>query len=172
MKSNKHLDAIPELALTQAAVKIKEIMASISPYVVPLTPAERQEIPKMGQKTLSFVEKAYDFAGANPGLVPPFLDMDAFRTDFSDAHGLWTLLASVAQLYESLNDTVMTAGSEAFQAALVFYNSVKVASAQDVMGAEAIYEQLKLRFPGTRRRSGTTETETITETVSEKVSIT
>jgi hypothetical protein len=172
MKSNKHLDAIPELALTQAAAKIKEILASISPYMVPLTPTERQEMPKMGSKTLSFVEKAFDFAVDNPSLVPPYLDMDAFRVDFSDAHGLWTLLANVLQLHESLNDTVMTAGSEAFQTALVFYNSVKVAAAQDVVGAAAIYEQLKTRFPGTRRRGETTETETLTETVSKKVSIT
>jgi hypothetical protein len=36
-----------------------------------LPPAERQGMPKMGEKTISFVEKAYDFARQNPNLVPP-----------------------------------------------------------------------------------------------------
>jgi hypothetical protein len=41
----------------------------------------------------------------------------------------------------------MVSGSEAFNASLVFYNSAKVAAAQDVPGAKAIYEELKRRFP-------------------------
>jgi hypothetical protein len=42
----------------------------------------------MGEKTISFVEKAYDFARRKPNLVPPYPDMFAFGTDFEDAHGL------------------------------------------------------------------------------------
>jgi hypothetical protein len=45
----------------------------------------------------------------------------------------------------------MTAGSEAYQAALVFYKSVKMAAAQDIPGAKAVYEELKTRFPQTGR---------------------
>jgi hypothetical protein len=45
----------------------------------------------------------------------------------------------------------MTAGSEAYQAALIFYNSAKVAASQGIQGAKAVYEQLKKRFPGTKR---------------------
>jgi hypothetical protein len=47
---------------------------------------------KMGEKTLSFVEKAHEFAQQNPNLVPPFLDMAAFDTDFADAHNLWSVV--------------------------------------------------------------------------------
>lgn len=53
----------------------------------------------------------------------------------------------------------MTAGSEAYQAALVFYKSVKMAAAQDVPGAKAVYEELKTRFPGGKRKTGETETD-------------
>jgi hypothetical protein len=89
----------------------------------------------MGAKTLSFVEKAYDFAKQNPNLVPPYLDLDAFGVDFTDAHGLWTLANTVRQLGEGLDDTEM-------------------AAAQDIPGAKAIYEELKTRFPqGGRSRS-------------------
>jgi hypothetical protein len=47
----------------------------------------------------------------------------------------------------------MCAGSEAYQSALVFYNSAKVAAGNDVTGAKAVYEELRKRFPSTRRRN-------------------
>jgi hypothetical protein len=159
MKDNKHIQAIPADVLTQAQTKVNEIAALLAPYIVALTPAERHELPKMGEKTISFVEKAYDFAKQNPNFVPPYLDITAFGTDFEDAHGLWTLVNSIRQLEENAGDTEMTAGSEAYQAALVFYKSVKMAAAQDVPGAKAVYEELKTRFPGGKRKTGETETE-------------
>jgi hypothetical protein len=105
----------------------------------------------MGPKTLNFVEKAHEYAHENPNLVPNYLEMAEFDTDFTDAHGLWTLHNRIAQLEEGINDTQMTAGSEAYQAALIFYNSAKVAATQGIAGAKAVYEQLKKRFPGTKR---------------------
>jgi hypothetical protein len=64
----------------------------------------------MGEKTIAFVEKAYDFSLQNLALVPPYLDTAAFGADFADAHGLWTLLNTVQQLEEGVGDTEMTAG--------------------------------------------------------------
>jgi hypothetical protein len=52
-----------------------------------------------------------------------------FGTDFAETHGLWTLLNTVRQLEEGISDTEMTAGSEVYQAALVFYKSLKMAVA-------------------------------------------
>jgi hypothetical protein len=160
MKDNKHAQAIPQEILTQAQAKIDEVKALLASYMIAITPVERHELPKMGEKTISFVEKAYDFAKQNLNLVPPYLDMNAFGVDFEDAHGLWTLVNSIRQLEENAGDTEMTAGSEAYQAALVFYKSVKMAAAQDVPGAKAVYEELKTRFPGGKRKTNETETET------------
>jgi hypothetical protein len=53
----------------------------------------------------------------------------------------------------------MTSGSEAYQAALVFYNSVKMAARQDIPGAKAVYEELRKRFSGTRCKPGETDAE-------------
>jgi hypothetical protein len=102
--------------------------------MAPLTPEERHEMLKMGEKPLMFVEKAHDFARQNPTLVPAHLDMDAFDVDFEDAHGLWTLLNTIQQLEEGVDDTEMIAGSEAYQSALVFYKSVKMAAARRPSG--------------------------------------
>jgi hypothetical protein len=157
MKDNKHTLAISADVLTQVQTKVNEIITLLTPYVVALTPTERHKLPKMGEKTISFVEKAHDFARQNPNLVPPYLDMDDFDTDFQDAHGLWTLANSIRQLNENVSDTEMTAGSEAYQAALVFYQSVKIAATQDIPGAKAVVEELRTRFPGGKRKSAKEE---------------
>jgi hypothetical protein len=158
MKENNHIQAIPQDVLAQVQTKIQEVQTLLAPYMLALTPEERRELPKMGAKTIGFVEKAYEFAKQNPNLIPPYLDLAAFGVDFADASGLWTIHNMVRQLDEGLDDTEMTAGSEAYQAALVFYKSVKMAAAQNIPGAKAIYEELKTRFPqrgGKREPSGT-----------------
>ncbi|GAB6391488.1 MAG: hypothetical protein MdMp014T_0861 [Treponematales bacterium] len=153
MSANVHTQAIPQAVLTEAQAKIDEVLTSLSPYLMALTPEQRRELPKMGRKTLDFVEKAYDFARQNTGLVPPYLNLTEFGVDFADAHGLWTLLNSVQQLEQGIDDTEMAAGSEAYQTALVFYHSVKLAAGNGISGAKAVYEELKTRFPQRGRRA-------------------
>jgi GrpB-like predicted nucleotidyltransferase (UPF0157 family) len=79
--------------------------------------------------------------------------MPAFDTDMTDATGLRTLHISAKQLSDDIDDTAMTAGSEAYQAALVFYNAIKAAAAQDIPGAKEVYADLKARFPRVKRKS-------------------
>jgi hypothetical protein len=62
MKENRHIQLIPSTILTQAQAKIDEAKTLLAPYLLALTPVERHELPKMGDKTIAFVEKAYDFA--------------------------------------------------------------------------------------------------------------
>jgi hypothetical protein len=159
----KHAILIPSTVLTQVQDLLQQANTLLLLIVTPLTPSERHALAKMGEKTLSFVEKSHEFAAQNPNLVPPFLDMAAFDINFADAHNLWPLFLLTQQLHESVDDTTKVAGSEAYQFALVFYNSVKMAARQDIPGAKVIYEELKKRFPGHRHRSnsdGETETET------------
>jgi hypothetical protein len=44
--------------------------------------------------------------------------MGTFDVDFADVHGLWSLLTLIKQLEETVDDTIMTTGSEAYHAAL------------------------------------------------------
>jgi hypothetical protein len=60
---------------------------------------------------------------------------------------------TATQLMENIDDTAMCAGSESYQAVLVFYNAAKQAASNDVPGAKAIYEEHRKRFPGGKRRT-------------------
>ncbi|MDR1878978.1 MAG: hypothetical protein LBQ64_05375 [Bacteroidales bacterium] len=149
---NVHNKLIPADVLAEAQRKIDEAADILKPYLLALTPEERRTMLKMGDKTLSFVEKAYDYAVHNPSFLPHFLDISDFRIDREDILNLRTLNVSTNQLADGIDDTVMIAGSEAFQAAIIFYNSVKQAALHDIPGAKAIYEELKARFPGRRKK--------------------
>jgi hypothetical protein len=149
---NRHVLPVPPEVLAQAQTKINEANALLAPYLLPLTPEERHDLPKMGNKTLSFVEKALDYALQYPQLCPSYFNMADFDTDMKDATGLRILYVSAKQLSDNIDDTVLIAGSEAYQASLVFYNAVKAAAAQDVPGAKEVYADLKARFPGVKRK--------------------
>jgi hypothetical protein len=144
---------IPPEVLTQAQANIDATIALLAPYVLPLTPEERRDMPKTGNKSLSFVEKAYDYAKHFPELCPSYLNIADFGVDMADATGLRVLLISAQQLADNIDDTALVAGSESFQAALTFYAAVKTAVDRDVPGAKEAYNQLKERFPGTKRKS-------------------
>jgi hypothetical protein len=81
MKENTHVRAIPQDVLNQAQAKIQEVLTLLTPYILTLTPAERQGMPQKGEKTIGFVEKAYDFVQQNPNLTPLYLEMAVFEAD-------------------------------------------------------------------------------------------
>ncbi|MDR1866029.1 MAG: hypothetical protein LBR08_10720 [Bacteroidales bacterium] len=150
--TKEHTQAIPDEVIQQVQQKIDEAIALIRPYGIVLSPVQRKSIPKMGEKTLSFVGKSLELAKQNPELAPRYLDMAALEIDYKDAHGLLKAIIGAKQLYQSISDTAMQAGSEAYQSALAFYNSVKIAAAQGVAGAKAVYEELRKRFVRVKHR--------------------
>ncbi|MDR0537354.1 MAG: hypothetical protein LBH04_04835 [Tannerellaceae bacterium] len=153
MRNNIHQQAIPAQVLQEIHTKLKDAYALLTPYAVPLTPAERKYILKMGPRTLEFVEKAHEFASQNPSLRPSFLDMTVYDADFADAHNLWSIQNTAEQINELLADTAMAAGSDAYHESLIFYRSVKEAASQDVPGAKAISEELGKRVPHGKGRN-------------------
>ncbi|MBS4033677.1 MAG: hypothetical protein KGZ85_04360 [Ignavibacterium sp.] len=125
------------------------------PFLINLTPEERQTIPKMGDKTYAFVDKALELATQNPNLVPPYLDVEELKRDFTLASMLRPIVSALNSLTEKLNDTQMAVGSEAYVSALSFYNSSKSAAKSNVPGTDAIVSELAKRFEGQKKRQVT-----------------
>jgi len=76
-----------------------------------------------------------------------------FEVDITDSDNLIGIASQALQLCNGLDDTAMVAGSEAYYAALAYYNSVQQASNQNIPGAKAIYDELKKRFALKSRKS-------------------
>lgn len=108
---------------------------------------------KLGDKSLSFVGKALEYARQNPAVVPPYIDVNEFERDLNLYVQLTKLLYPLHQLVEKLDDTTMQTGSEAYSAALLFYNAVKGAARAGVPGVKNIVDDLQTRFPGRKNKN-------------------
>jgi len=129
------------------------IQTTLAPYVLALTPAQRKQLPKMSHGTAPFVAKVMDYASSDPQFTPPYIDVPEMKK-YSDAvTALPSILRIVDQIEDNPNDITMMAGSEAYVAALSYYNSVKMAAKRNTTGAKAIYDDLKKRFEGNGNRT-------------------
>jgi len=135
----------------EALANINKAIATINenlPDLINLTVDDRHQLPKMGDKTIAFVNKSFEYASQNPTIVPSFLDLSEFAKDTAAVTSLKRILMPLEQLNEKLSDTNLLAGSEAYMAALVFYTAVKGAAKAGLPGMKNIYDDLQSRFPG------------------------
>ena len=150
--SKKIINSIPLPVVRDAQQKLNEAMDMLAPYLVTLSPPERQDLVKMGADNLAFIDASYGLARKNPGLFPGFFETEAFGEDFSAAQELLGFASAVNQLRDKISDTEMAAGNCSLQAALAFYNTVKIAAWHDIPGAKMVYEELKAKRPSVRRK--------------------
>jgi len=148
--SGKNLISLQIPAEDQTAIydALNVLQTRLVPHLVDLTPAERKEIPKMGDKTLAFVTKAQAYIEQNPTLVPAYLDTEQMKIDLDAVAELKKLLTPLKQITNLVDDSYLLSGSEAYISSLYFYNYLKGASRAGVLGTDVIYDDLKARFPG------------------------
>lgn len=144
---NRISAALTEANKTAILQKITEIRALL-PFLVNLTPDERQTLPKLGEKTLGFDEKCAGYMAANPKLVPGFVDVDELGKDRALRSPLAEVVRELDALTQSVDDTVTLVGHEIYMSELAFYQNVRQAAKRGIGGAQPIFDDLKERFPG------------------------
>ena len=137
---------IPPADLQAIKAALQQVQGLLAPYVVALTPEQRKTIPKMSDGTEPFVDKVMDYAVNNAEFLPPFVNQGELQKDWNATSSLLPLLRMVDQIHDTMSDTAMLAGSEAYKGALSYYNSVKQAAKMNAPDAKAIYEDLRKRF--------------------------
>ena len=135
-----------------AHTKLDELMNLLQPYLVVLTPPERLALFKMGEECFDFIKQSHELAVDYPELFPEFKKAAIFSEAFFIVHELWILIKKINHLRDIINDTEMLAGSYAFEVAMAFYNTIKIAARHDIPGAKVIYEDLKPKFPVKKRK--------------------
>jgi hypothetical protein len=136
----------------EEAEQVKQLFAQIgqilSPHLINLTPEERIQLPKMGDKTIPFVTKGLEYLRIPGTPAPPYVDGEALEIDLN-AFGTIRQIRQVAQpIIDMLDDTMLLCGSEAYVPVLAFYSYLKGAAKMNVPGAKTILEDLSARFPG------------------------
>jgi len=97
------------------------------PFLIDLTPEEKQTLPRFGSKSRGFVEQALQVAEQNPGILPLAFDVGEMRNDVELLAALSSVQAAVSQLDELIDDTVMAVGSDAYASALLVYQFARAA---------------------------------------------
>lgn len=159
MQKNLISVEIPKEVTTEVVAKLQEIKALLAPYTASLTKEDRVALAKMGDKSLAFVSKVVEYVETNPKFIPAMMNVAEFKKDFSANQQMTPLQTLCDQLSESVKDTTILTGSEAYTQALYYYNNVKMFAKTGDTEAKVIYEELSQRFPkGKKQTSETTNT--------------
>jgi hypothetical protein len=113
-------------------------------FAVGLSSEDRKSIAKIGRKSQTFTEGALDMAEEHPELMPSGISIEGARRDMDLFVALNPVVQKLGELYHLAEDTQTIAGSEAFAAARVAYNSAKSFGAG--MGLDDVIKDLSLRF--------------------------
>lgn len=139
---NKVSAALTPEVVTEIKSKISAIGAQL-PFLISLSTDERKVLPKMGDRSLGFVETALEVAQTTPDAIPGNIDVAEFARDVALYSQLKSLALAVAKLSRSLDDTTLEVGAEAYDTALAIYRLLKAVG--DPAHKSAV-EELARRF--------------------------
>lgn len=142
---------LAEADLAEISAAVATLINKLSPHLVNLTKEQRMQLPKSGDRSKPFVDKAHEYALQYPEFLPNFVSHEGLKSDLQALNTLNTILRSIEPLADSLSDSRLLAGSEAYQAALIFYKSVKMAADGNIPNADSVYLDLSQRFETSSR---------------------
>jgi hypothetical protein len=148
--NNRVSKAYPDKTYQDILLHLNGIEALVKDYKVGLTPEERQMMPKINIDNKAFVDDTKNEM-SNPAaadFMPPFLkptDLDVDITMFSQNE---TIAARLNNIWQTVDDIRMVAGSEAYTTALTFKKLADAANNSGIPGAAAISAKLGERFAG------------------------
>ncbi|MCX6366808.1 MAG: hypothetical protein NTX57_08870, partial [Armatimonadetes bacterium] len=114
------------------------------PFLIDLTPKERQELPKMGDKTQAFVFGVATLVSNDGSFLPRNFAETAFAKDVALVKALQGIRQELLRLAELVDDTAVAVGSEAYVAALVAYRAAQENGRGE--GLDELLDELGRRF--------------------------
>lgn len=144
-----NLSAADIAAINQA---IETLAGKLQPILIALEAEDKRMLGKLGEKSVSFVDKTVQYSQSNPEFLPAFIDVAEFKKDYEAFSILNGFLRPLIQIVENLDDTASLCGSEAVSAANTYYGSVKQGMKMNVPNAKAIYDDLSQRYEAQKAR--------------------
>jgi len=135
--------------ITAILAAVQAIHTEVDSFVVSVSNQDRQEIPKMGAKSVGFDDKCAGYMASNPEFLPGFIAIAEVTKDRGLRAQLLEFIPQLRTLMEGLEDTLLVVNSEIWMADLAYYQSVREAKRRGRTGADTIYNDLRERFPGT-----------------------
>jgi hypothetical protein len=146
MNENRISISLSEADITAINTAISTLANKLQPILIALEPDDKRMLAKLGEKSISYVDKTVQYSESNPEFLPAFVDVAEFKKDFEAFTILNSFLRPLAQIVKNLDDTATLCGSEAVSAGNTYYNSVKQGMKMGVPNAKAIYDDLSQRY--------------------------
>ena len=135
----------------EEAEQVKKLFAQIGQILasrlINLTPDERIQLPKMGDKSIPFVAKGLEYLKVAGTPAPSYVNPVELEVDYNAFETLRQIRQVAQPIVDMLDDTMLLCGSEAYVSVLAFYTYLKGAAKMNVPGAKTILEDLSARFP-------------------------
>ena len=149
-KNDIDLELIAE-EQTQVDDALKVLSDVLLPKLTVLTNGKK-DLLNLGDKSIAFVDKAYESAQQETDLLASFIDLEAFGKDKKAIDSLRSIDFKLTRLQSAVDDSFAVAGSEAYNAALMVYSLMKNAAKMGYPGAKDKVDEMSARFPGRSKK--------------------
>ena len=116
---------------------IAQIRAKL-PFLIDLSPEERQTLPKMGDKSRAFVSGALQLAEQDDSFLPRSFDVAEMLKDEDLYTAMTQIFVALAILFEKLQDKMQLTGSDLYVAGLEIYDAAKRKGASSTGGLDPL----------------------------------
>ena len=155
----------------EASAGIKEMLRGISPWVTvkniecllgdieplfetmkhnmqkeALSQFERFRLLGAGTKRYGFIDLVSDIAEVNPRFAPQFYSNYVLKDRLRQIEMLRNMSVMLQTMLRINDDVLLQVSDDAFQMALIYYNSVRESSRRNRTGAQALFKQMQSFF--------------------------
>lgn len=126
--------------------KLQSLITEIQnllPFLINLTPKEKQQRGTYLKKPLHFLHTAYEMAQRETQLIPPALSLTDWQQDYDLLQQLQPICNQIKQLQEALDDTCMALYTEQAKQAILFKKILQQLQSDQVPGIDAMLAQLQ-----------------------------
>lgn len=153
------LDNLISVEFTQAEIDIMnkaldDIIDVLKGKTVNLTPQQRQQYGRLGNRTENFVNKIGMYSNQRPEIVPVFINQQEVMKDVVARAVLTPILKKMNSIYETIEDTHKLIGWDIYSNVLAIYRNIKMLAKQNMPGINVIFDDLKAQFPQHGRYTG------------------
>jgi hypothetical protein len=147
------LDITPDaIAKVDEAIQILE--AFTAPFIT-LTNQQKQELFKMGDKSILFCQQTAMVLEQNQDVLPPTFNYEEMKTDLADHAAIAPRVLRIREVLAKMEDTQIALGSDVMVASSEGYALMKLFGKAE--GLTELQDAMRLRRPGRPRKDDPTE---------------
>ena len=147
------LDITPD-AIAKVDQAIETLEAFTAPFIT-LTNQQKQELFKMGDKSILFCQQTAMVLEQNQDVLPPTFNYEEMKTDLADHAAIAPRVLRIREVLAKMEDTQIALGSDVMVASSEGYALMKLFGKAE--GLTELQDAMRLRRPGRPRKDDQTE---------------